>query len=217
MISARLVGPGDVELWGPVRGLAAELGPLGAALDARPPAAIGLGTSADEVKGLTEYFVLAAAEPVVPLTANEHSEIRGLVRFGEVRVPNPAFVELLRWAEAHGVPVEGLDPSEERAASLFADHIGYVELVRRTVRERRVARSPPVTPTPDAYALAWDGAIARGRGSRALAAARDRHLVDGLRRLAADRGRVVAVVDRERFERVRALYAAPDSGRPGSA
>ncbi len=209
MISARLAGPGDVQLWGPVRGLAAEIGTMREALAARPPDRIGIGTSPDEMEGLTEYFVRAPAEPVVPLTAAERSEVRGLVRFGEVRVPNPAFVTLLEWGEQHAVRVEALDPTEEHAAALFTDHIGYLELVRRTVRERRVARSPPAPSTPDGYALAWDRSVAGGRGSRAYAAARDRHLVDELRRLAAPGGRVVAVVDRERFERVQALYAAP--------
>ncbi len=215
MISARLPGGGDVWLLGPVRGLASELGPLAEALAAHPPAAIGLGTSPDELRSLVEYFVLASAEPVVPLTTAERSEVRGLVRFGEVRVPNPAFVEVLRWGHARGVPVEPLDPSEDRTAAMFTDHIGYVELVRRTVRERRASRSPPASATADQYALDWDRTVAGGKGSREFAAARDRHLVQDARRLAASIGRVTVVVDRERFERVRALYESPAPDRLG--
>jgi hypothetical protein len=213
VISARLRGPGDVQLLGPVRGLASELGPLHAALSGTRPAAVGLGTSPDEAKGLLEYFVLSSAEPVVSLTTTERSEVRGLVRFGEVRVPNPAFVELLRWGRTLGVPVEALDPSEDRTASLFADHIGYVELVRRTVRERRVSRSPPAPATADEYALAWDRTVASGRGSEAFATARDRHLVRGARRLAGQYGRVALVVDRERFDRVKRLFESTDQER----
>ena len=158
----------------PVRGLTSELGPLSEALAAHPPTVVGLGTSPDELKALVEDFVLAPAEPVVTLTTAERSEVRGLVRFGEVRVPNPAFVELLRWGQARGIPVEPLDPSEDRTAALFTDHIGYVELVRRTVRERRVSRSPPTPTTADEYALLWDRTVAGGRGSRDFATARDR-------------------------------------------
>ena len=146
MISARLGGAGDLHLFAPVRGLASEVPLLLAALEAAPPSVVGLGISPDELRGLLDYFVNATAEPVVPLTTAERSEVRGLVRFGEVRVPNPAFVELLRWARE--IPVEALDPTEDRTANLFADHIGYVELVRRTVRERRVSRTPPAPPSP---------------------------------------------------------------------
>lgn len=216
MITAQLRGGGDVWLMGPVRGLTSELGPLSEALAAHPPTVVGLGTSPEEAKALTEYFVLASAEPVVNLTSAERSEVRGLVRYGEVRVPNPAFVELLRWGHAHGVPVEPLDPGEDRTAALFTDHIGYVELVRRTVRERRVTRSPPAPPTPDEYALTWDEAVAGGAGSRNFAAARDRHLVRDARRLAARSGRVAVVVDRERFDRVRVLYDTFEPGQLGT-
>src|SRR5208282_2057145 len=104
VISARLGGAGDIHLFAPVRGLASEVPLLLAALEGAPPSVVGLGISPEELKGLLDYFVTASAEPIVPLTTAERSEVRGLVRFGEVRVPNPAFVELLRWARA--IPVE---------------------------------------------------------------------------------------------------------------
>jgi hypothetical protein len=123
-------------------------------------------------------------------------------------VPNPSFVETLRWAQVRGVPTEALDPSDDRTATLFAENIGYIELVRRTVRERRVSKAPPTPPTPDEYALAWDREVAGGKGSRAFARGRDRHLVRSARRLVADHARIAVVVDRERFDGVRALFEA---------
>lgn len=205
MITARLRAGSDVLLAAPVRGLVAEVGALVAALDAFDPAAIGLGISEEELRGLVDYFVVADGEPVVPLTGPEFQEVRGLVRFGEVRVPNPSFVEALRWGQQRGVPVAALDPTEEGAAELFAEHIGYLELVRRTVRERRAGRDPPTPSTPDAYALEWEARIAHGRGSRALARARDAHLAQETRALSAGRSRLAVVVDRERFDGVKAV------------
>jgi hypothetical protein len=189
----------------PVRGLAADADAVTTALEGFRPEAIGAGVAAEELDGLTRYFVEAAAEPTVPLTPTELSEVRGLVRFGEVRVPNPAFVGALRWGAPRGVRVAALDPSEDEAASLFTEHIGYVELVRRTVREHHLGRSPPPASSADAYAVAWDRSISGGRGSRGLAAARDAHLAQEARRLAVGRRRVAVVVDRERYESVRRL------------
>jgi hypothetical protein len=211
VITARLPGPPDVLLVAPVRGLASEVAPTLSALEGHRPDAIGLGLSPDEQRALLEYFVVPEVEPVVPLTSNEVSEVRGLVRFGEVRVPNPSFVEVLRWARVRSLPAEALDPSDDRTASLFAEHIGYVELVRRTVRERRVAKTPPAPPTPDEFAIAWDREVAGGRGSRAFAHGRDRHLVRAARQLAAGRSRIALVIDRERFDGVRTLLSAPPS------
>jgi hypothetical protein len=209
VIIARLPGPGDLLLVAPVRGLASEASATVRALEQHRPEAVGLGISPDEMRGLLEYFVTSAAEPVVPLTANERSEVRGLVRFGEVRVPNPSFVAALHWTAAVGMPTEALDPTDDRTASLFAENIGYIELVRRTVRERRVARAPPTPATPDEFALAWDQEVAGGRGSRNFARGRDRHLVRAARSLANEHSRIAVVIDRERFDGVRALFAAP--------
>jgi hypothetical protein len=205
VISARVGPGGSVLLIAPVRGLSDEARRTVESLRDYAPGVVGLGLSAEEMRGLVDYFVLAEAEPIVPLTGVESSEVRGLVRFGEVRVPNPAFVNVLRWGHDHGIPVEPLDPSDERSANLFTEHIGYVELVRRTVRERRVARSPPAPSTADEFALAWEGQVAGGSGSRAFARARDRHLAREVTRLCGNSVRVGVVVDRERFPTVRAL------------
>jgi hypothetical protein len=208
VITARIPPEGSVLLIAPVRGLTAEVGPAIAALVDFRPELVGIGLSAEEMRGLVDYFVVSEAEPVVPLSPTETSEVRGLSRFGEVRVPNPSFVEILRWGRAQGVPVEPLDPSDEESAHLFADNIGYVELVRRTVRERRISRNPPAPSTPDEFALAWDRTVAVGRGSRDLARARDGHLARELSRLRAGRRRAAVVVDRERFEEVRQFLTA---------
>lgn len=205
MITEQVLPGGAVLLLAPVRGLTSEVARTLAALSDYRPDAVGLGLSAEEMQGLIDYFVAAEAEPIVPLSPIEASEVRGLSRFGEVRVPNPAFVEVLRWGRERSVPVEPLDPSDERSASLFAEHIGYVELVRRTVRERRLSRHPPTPSSADEFALSWDREVASGRGSQEFASARDRHLARAVARVRAGRSRTAVVVDRERFAAVRDL------------
>lgn len=210
MIARTLPSPGGSELLllAPVRGLGSEVAPLVEALEAFAPDALGVGISPEELAGFQNYFVDAAVEPLVPLTGTEVSEVRGLCRFGEVRVPNPAVLAALEWGRERGVPVAALDPSEEESASMFTEHIGYLELVRRTVRERRVARNPPAPSTPDEFALAWDAEIGHGRGSRRFAGARDDELAAAARRLAAEHRRVAVLVDRERFPSVQPRLAA---------
>ncbi|MGD0587480.1 MAG: hypothetical protein ABSA63_01620 [Thermoplasmata archaeon] len=205
MISGTFGSSPQVLLLAPVRGLTSEVPRVLSALEQIAPARVGLGLSRDEMASLHDYFVVADAEPIVPLTSNETSEVRGLVRFGEVRVPNPSFVEVLRWAWSRNLRIDPLDPDDERTAALFAEHIGYLELVRRTVRERRVARAPPAPSTADEFALAWDREIASGRGSRDYAGARDQYLVDQIPLLSPDRAPVAVVVDRERFDSIRIL------------
>jgi len=208
VITARFDRSPELLLIAPVRGLASEVPQVLAALESFRPGRVGLGLSSGELQGISDFFVTADAEPTVPLTDNETSEVRGLVRFGEVRVPNPSFVEVLRWAATRGVPVDPLDPDDDHTAALFAAHIGYVELVRRTVRERRISRSPPTPSTADEFALAWEREVASGRGSRNFAGARDEFLVGHIASVGASVGRLAVVVDRERFDSVRGRLTA---------
>ena len=200
MIHASVPGPTPLLLAGPVRGLVTEVPPLLASLEGYRPAAVGVGLSPEELAGLTEHFAGRAAEPLVPLTETETAEVRGLCRFGEVRIPNPSVVALLEWAEGAGVPVEGLDPSDEDYAGLFTEHVGYLELVGRTLRERRLTRTPPTAATADEFAVRWHGSVGDGRGSQALADARDRAFARSALALVSRAGRV-ALSDRRRTPR----------------
>ena len=214
MISATIDLGASALLLGPVRGLTADAVAVRGALDGFGPGVVGAGVAPEELAGLVEYFGDVPAEPVVPLAATELSEVRGLTRFGEVQVPNPAFLAALAWGRAAGVAVVALDPGEEESASLFTEHIGYVELVRRTVREHRLGRSPPTPSSADEFALQWETSIGGGRGSRRFAGARDDHLAREALRIAEGRQRLAVVVDRERFESVRERLAAPAAARP---
>jgi hypothetical protein len=212
MIAANLGGHPSYLLLGAVRGLVRDAEEVGAALDRYHPEAVGLAVSQEELKSLVEYFGDVGAEPTVPLSTSEVNEVRGLVRFGEVAVPNPSVLASIRWGRSHAAPVAPLDPSDEGAASLFTEHIGYVELVRRTVRENRLGRAPPTPSSADEFALLWDRQLAPGRGSRRYTQARNEHLVQEARRLGESRDRVALVVDRERFDGIRSTFDAGPSG-----
>jgi hypothetical protein len=197
--SLSLAGGSRLLLLGPVRGLATEAASVTASLDSFAPESLGVSVSPEELRGFVDYFLGASAEPFVPLTSTEVNEVRGLCRFGEVRVPNPSVLAALEWSRARSLPVAPLDPGEEEAAALFTEHIGYLELVRRTVRERKLGREPPRPSSADAFALAWDRSANPGRGSRRLSQAREALFARAVERLGQGRGRVAALVDRERF------------------
>jgi hypothetical protein len=202
VIDARVTSGAEYLVLGAVRGLAADAARIGPALDGFRPVLVALALSEDEYRGIREYFVVPAVEPIVSLTGNEVAEIRGLARYGEVRVPNPTWAATIAWGLERGVPVEPVDPSDETYATMFTDHIGYPELVRRTLRERSLTRRPPTPPTPDEFALEWSARISSKGGSARLAAARDAAAVGAVRRFATRGGRIAVIVDRERFDGV---------------
>lgn len=136
----------------------------------------------------------------------------GLARISEVQVPAPALLGAVDWATRGGRPVFGVDPPEDSYAEMFAAHIGYFELVRRTLRERQLVKRPPDVETADEYALAWDRTMQPGAGSERLARARDEFAVGRVRELGQEYPKVALVVDRERFDSFRKVLGnAPGS------
>lgn len=198
MIRAEPPGLPGVVLLGPVRGLTREAQAVVGALDAIDPARLALGLSAEETESFRQHFVGTRTEPYVPLLTNESVEIRELARFGEVEVPNPSFRATLEWGRAHGREVTAVDPTEAEYADMFGDAVGYTELVGRTLRERRLLRSPPSASDADDFIVRWDAQLNRGSGSRQLQANRESAVAQRLRALAGAGGPVACVLDRER-------------------
>ncbi|MGC2289197.1 MAG: hypothetical protein WA688_05000 [Thermoplasmata archaeon] len=211
MIAERLSGRPTILLVGSVRGLADEVAPVQEQLAAFDPGAVAVSLSPEEAETLAQYFVGTPTEPVVPLSASEASHAVGLARIAEVQVPAPALLGAVDWATRGGRPVFGVDPPEDSYAEMFAAHIGYFELVRRTLRERRLVKRPPDVGTADEYALAWDRTMQPGAGSERLARARDDFAADQVRALGRTHPRVALVVDRERFDSFRRVFGAGES------
>jgi hypothetical protein len=201
---------GSLTVLGAVRGLVSEGHRVRDRLGTLQPAAVGIAVSADELRGLRDYFVGGGAEPVVPLATTEAAEVRALARYGEVSVPNPSVLEAIRWSDAAQVPVEPLDPSDDRYASLFANSIGYFELVRRTLRERRLVKRAPEAATADEFVRTWSDTIEHGAGSRRLRQRRDAAVVEAAAPLRGRYQPLVVLVDRERFD---GLVTALDGAR----
>jgi hypothetical protein len=217
VIAARERGPPELLLLGVVRGVVAEVAPMIEELRGYHPSRLAIAIGPEELASYSEQFVNGGVEPVAPLLPTETAEVLALARFGEVRVPHAPFLAALSWAAASGVPVSAVDPDEEEYSELFADNIGYWELVRRTVRERGLARAPPKANTPDEFALTWAARVGKGRASRRFETKRTERTVASARALALRGDRLALLVDRERIpELERQLSTSPSPKRRGS-
>jgi hypothetical protein len=210
VIALRESGPPELLVLGVVRGVVAEVGPMTGELDRFRPSRVALAIGVEELASYAEQFVGGATDPYAPLLPTETAEVLALARFGEVEVPHAPFVEGLRWAARHGIGTSAVDPDEERYADLFGERIGYWELVRRTVRERSLARGPPDAESPDEFALRWAGKVGKGRASRRFERERTELMLQALRVAQRPSERVALLIDRERIpELARQLAGAP--------
>jgi hypothetical protein len=199
--------PAPLLLLGTVRGLESETAQVEEELGSFAPEIVALGLSPEEVRALQDHFSDPGTEPWVPLSPSEVAYAQGLCYFGNVRVPSPAFVAAMRWAARAQARVEGVEPGDDRYSELFLEHVGYFDLLRRTLAERSLVRSPPTATDPETFATDWETRSQAGRGSAALGAARAQHLGERLRDLhrpsgASLKSRVALLVDVERFPAV---------------
>jgi hypothetical protein len=216
--TARAERPSPLLLIGAVRGLEEEGEGVERELTSFAPQTVLLGLSPEEVHALSEHFLPQGCEPWVPLSKAEMAYARGLSRFGRVRLPSPSFVAALRWADAHGATVEGVEPSDDSYSALFVQHLGYFDLLRRTLGERSLTNDPPNADDAETYAEQWEARSEKGAGSRRLSEARARHVSEELRRFrgtplkdtsasASLKNRSALVVDVERFRPLRHALA----------
>ncbi|MDE1819636.1 MAG: hypothetical protein KGJ23_13285 [Euryarchaeota archaeon] len=182
------------------------------ALEEFAPTQVAIGLAPEELHALQQHFSDPYVEPWVPLASSELAYARGIARFGAVRVPSPAFLGAIRWAAVHGVALHGVEPPDETYSELFVEHVGYFELLRRTLSERSLQRNPPLAEDSETFALAWEARSGTGAGSRRLGAARVGHARSRLREVhqapplaapgtggASLMNRVALLVDVERF------------------
>jgi hypothetical protein len=208
VIVERLAGRPSILLIGSVRGAVDEASTVRGELDAFDPGAVAVSLAPEEAETLVHYFVDTPTEPLVPLSASEASHAVGLARLTEVRVPAPALLAAVDWAKRRARPAVGVDPPEDVYAEMFAAHIGYLELVRRTLRERTLVKQPPALPTAEEYALSWDRSMQPGGGSARLLRARDEYAAKKVVEMGGSHASVAVVVDRERFSSLRTALAA---------
>lgn len=198
-------------LIGAVRGPVAEAGPVTRELQECAPGEVILDVSPEELKGLQEHFASPSSEPLVPLAGSEAALAGALSRFGEVRMPSPAFVAAVRWARSAGADLLPLDVSDDSYTDMFLENVGYIDLVRRTRAERALVKGDgPEAADAEELAIRWAGRLHRGRGSARLWERRIEAAVSRLDELAPP-GRLspaAAIADVERWEGISRGLAA---------
>jgi hypothetical protein len=202
VIVGRRPGPPEILIAGVVRAFVPDTEPLLRALADFRPEALGIGLGPEELEAYSEHFVDTRAEPLAPLLPTEQAEVLGIARFGDVELPHLPFLAAISWARHASVPVLPTDLTEEEYADLFSKHIGYLELLHRTLAERRLARKGPPASTADEFVLRWADSVGAGRRSREFEAERTAAILATVRELGSRHRRFAVVVDRERYPAV---------------
>ncbi|MDW5561618.1 MAG: hypothetical protein SA339_00200 [Methanomassiliicoccus sp.] len=183
-----------------VKGLVSEAEAVSQAFSEIDPEVIAVSISREELDALRkreDYDLYVPSDLEIIYQAF-------LERFGEVRIPPPAFVRALEISEHQGAVIVPLDMNDELYTATYCDKVSTFDMIRESFFARRATGKSYDVSTPATFVRSWDRRVNRS-GFRKLEEARERHMADVLRILARKYRRVLAVVECERCEGILAL------------
>jgi pheromone shutdown protein TraB len=189
----------DFHILGTVTGLVSEAHRVAAVFQDLAPDCLAVGIPANELTGLRTFMVDGpdAQEPEEEDVEEGYSV--ALSRFGDVGVPPPDLMEAVRLAVDGGLDVFPLDLDDETYADAFTQEVSGIQLIRYSLKLRRLARKPPKATSAGEFALKWDGDVRRLKGFARLELRRERKMAESLRAIPADYTRILAVIELPRL------------------
>jgi hypothetical protein len=189
-----------------VKGLASEEDAVMGAFEAIAPDVIAVSISREELIALRVREDYDKYEP----SDLEIIYQAFLEKFGEMRLPPPAFVKALDISESRGTPVVPLDMNDQVYTEAYCNNVSTWDMIRESFFARRATGKKFDLSTPSAFACSWDARVNKAKGFRELENEREKHMAAALRDLAKIYHNILAVVEVERSEGVlRALESPP--------
>ncbi|MEM3852177.1 MAG: hypothetical protein QXP70_04175 [Methanomassiliicoccales archaeon] len=184
---------GNTIIFGTVSGLATEVDRIREAINRYNPDVFALGIGEDEIAALRRWNGEEA----------EYSDydifyVRELSRFGQVSLPSPSYLYVIKVAERTGKPLHGIDLGEEEYTELYMKYVSPSSLfIDAIFRKRRYRRS--LQGELEEVVMQLDRIAQHPNGIARLDQERERHMARGIKTLAERENKVLAVVNLERF------------------
>ncbi|MFW6196815.1 MAG: hypothetical protein ACOC5D_05715 [Thermoplasmatota archaeon] len=157
-----------------------------------------LPISKEELDGLKE-FIEEDDEIEIEPSKVEKMYAERLSTFGEVSLPPPSYVSLLKFCEEENKRLESLDMDEEHYTMAYCKHVTGTQWLRQAFREKSLSRKKIKAETPKEFALKWDKVINKLKGYQELEVHREEVIAKNIKRI-SKKGDVFCIVEVERME-----------------
>lgn len=202
---------------GVVSGLAREEVRVRGALESTEPDAIALGVPEEDLEALGSLARGTPPEEDYEMSEAEELYAASLRRYGDIELPPADLVFAKGFADSRGIPAFGIDLATADYIDAFTRSVGAIELFRYSGRVRRLPRRLARIAGPEEFCLAWDDAVCRFPGIRAVERERERAMGFALGRIPTSSINVVVVLDLARVEGVVAAALASSGGGSGGS
>lgn len=181
-------------------GLATESSKVKKAYNKIKPGVVAIQTSEEELKGLKN--VVEGQEYEYFLSNYEEIYARKLATFGEVKVPPPCYEAALKLCIENETPISAIDMDDMYYADVFVENVTGWDLIRHSLRIKRLRRKKFKASTPEDFVREWDKEINKLKGFRNLESKREEHMARELLRLAKKHDRILCIMEMQRAEGV---------------
>lgn len=147
----------------------------------------------DEVQGLREYM----KNPVqVEMDDVEIIYEYFMQKFGDTSIPPEAYISALRFADKHGIEIDGIDIPSGMYEDLFVENVQLSDMILLSLRKRRLLKRRWDLSSPEAFISEWDSYLSKG-GYKKLEKERAKHMAAEI--TSRKKGSTFVVVESERF------------------
>lgn len=181
-------------------GLTSESSKVKKAYNKIKPDMVAIQTSKEELDGLKD--IVKGEEYEYFLSNYEEIYARKLASFGEVKVPPPCYETALKLCIKNDTPLTAIDMDDTYYADVFCDNISGWDLIRHSVRVKRLRRKRFKANNVEEFVLEWDREINKLKGFRNLETEREEHMARELLRLAKENERILCIIEMQRAEGV---------------
>lgn len=173
-------GSPAITVFGGIKGLKRDGDLLKETFSEVKPDAILITISPEEVEGIIDFV----KEPF-RMTLSDYEMIYGvnLRQYGEVQTPSPIYVDSAEISLKYHVPLIGLDMPEEKFSHTYSQTVSTWELIRHSVRKRRLLRSRFKDDTPEKFVESWNKTVNSIRGFRKMELLRMQEIISGIDRI----------------------------------
>ncbi len=184
-----------------VRGLPSEASTVRQAIESTRPTAVGLSIGPEELRTLRSYD----GGPLGPDNFEEEIYVAGLSAWEPAIKPPPCFSDAIKVADARDVPIEAIDMDEVTYTESYVDCVSALEVVFQGRLEKRLTKKRFRATNPKDFVLEWDAEVNASPGFARLQQRREAFMAGRLREVAASHDSVLAVIEVERAQGVRAV------------
>ncbi len=185
--------------FGTIKGLVSERDKVRELIKSFNPDMVLVGVSPEQWVGLENYV-----KKPFKIEPDDYEVIYAmkLERFGEVGLPVPTYLEILKLSQNYGFQIIPVDMDDETYSELFTRKIDIIKLIHFDMRKRKLYKMVFDVSTPEEFVIKWDREVNKIKEYQEIEEERERFMSNEIIRIAqgVNGKRIMIVVELERYQ-----------------